>query len=111
MATGEGLGQIGKVPGELLGGKFKGTFKGKVHAVREDGTVSDGIFYSRLVGAVSCEEQKACVDDLVREGFHDLLPVADTLKWPLEVIQYARGRLLEAGYLSEAKALAEGYNL
>lgn len=107
MATDEGLGQMAKVPGELLGGKFKGPFKGKVHAFPG----SDGIFYSKLVGAVSCEEQRACVDDLVREGFHNLLPVADTLRWPVEVIQYARDRLVKAGYLLEAEALAEGYGL
>ena len=100
-----------QIPYVLTGEKFKGTFKGKVFTIRDDGIRSDGIFYSKLVGAVSDEEKKACVDDLVREGFHDLLPVADMLKWPLEVVRYGRDRLLEKGYLSEAEALSEGYDL
>ena len=96
-----------QVPSVLAGGKFRG----KVFAVREDGAVSDGIFYSKLVGAVTDKDQKACIDDLITEGFHTLLPVADILKWPLEIVRYARDRLVQEGYLAEALALSEGYSI
>ncbi len=111
IVTGDEMGQRSKMPNELTGGKFKGTFKGKVRAVREDGTLSNGVSYSKFVRAESVEEQKVCIDDLLREGFHDFLPVADTLKWSLEAVRYGRDQLVEVGYLSEAETLAEGYDL